>query len=233
MGELLKTSGRSMVMEASHNELGRRDAGNHYFRVGSDIRDTWINRQQCWGMGIMDAFYQAVEYADDQRPGRWIDPDMLTAGLYGTGRAASICTEGKGCTDTEYRTQMSLWALMSSPLLISSDIRRINRATLETLTNPEVIEVNQDPLGDFPHRIGAESEQEVWVKEMEDGSKTVALLNKSATPAEITVRWSDLGLKGEYAVRDLWQRRDVGCFEKTYSATVASHEVALVRIEKN
>jgi alpha-galactosidase len=233
VGELLKTSGRSIVMEASHNELGRRDAGNQYFRVGSDIRDTWINTQQCWGMGIMDAFYHAVEYADDQRPGRWIDPDMLIAGLYGTGRAAALCTEGKGCTDSEYRTQMSLWALMSSPLLISSDIRRVNRATLEILTNPEVIEVNQDLLGDFPERIGGAGDQEVWVKEMEDGSKTVALLNKAVRPAEITVRWSDLGLKGEHTVRDLWQRKDVGRFEKTYSATVASHEVVLVRIEEN
>lgn len=75
--------------------------------------------------------------------------------------------------------------------------------------------------------------QEVWVKEMEDGSKTVALLNKSATPAEITVRWSNIGLKGKHTVRDLWQRRDVGRFGKTYSAIVASHEVALIRIEKN
>jgi alpha-galactosidase len=234
MGELLKKSGRSIILEASHNELGRRDAGNHYFRTGSDIRDIWINpgQQQCWGMGVMDAFYRAVEYADDQRPGRWIDPDMLLAGLYGTGRAASLCTEGKGCTDTEYRTQVSLWALMSSPLLISSDIRRVNRATLEILTNPEVIEVNQDPLGDFPERIGAEGAQEVWVKKMEDGSQTVALLNKAATPAEMTVRWSDLSLKGKHTVRDLWQRKDIGRFGNACSTTVASHEVVLINIRK-
>jgi alpha-galactosidase len=232
MGNLLNHSGRSIVYEANYNEYNGADVGNHYFRVGSDVRDTWINQQQCWGMGIMDCFYHASNYAGAQCPGKWVDPDMLVAGLYGTGRAAALCTEGQGCTDTEYRSQMSLWALMSAPLYLSVDIRRVNKATLETLTNPEVIEVNQDPLGDFPDRIGDESEQEVWVKDMEDGSKTVALLNKAATPAEITVQWSDLGLKGKHTVRDLWQRKDVGQFDKTYSATVVSHEVVLIRIGK-
>jgi hypothetical protein len=50
-------------------------------------------------------------------------------------------------TDTEYRTQFSLWAISKAPLLIGSDVTKMSAATLSTLTNPEVIAVNQDPLG--------------------------------------------------------------------------------------
>jgi Alpha galactosidase A len=52
-----------------------------------------------------------------------------------------------GMTDTEYRTHFSLWAISKAPLIIGCDVTNMSPATLSTLTNAEVIAVNQDPLG--------------------------------------------------------------------------------------
>ncbi len=50
-------------------------------------------------------------------------------------------------TDAEYVTHFSLWAISKAPLLIGCDVTNMSPATLATLSNPEVIAVNQDPLG--------------------------------------------------------------------------------------
>ncbi|MDD4922049.1 MAG: hypothetical protein PHS30_06170, partial [Bacteroidales bacterium] len=167
---------------------------------------------------------------DMQEPGGWNDPDMLVVGIYGKGNSGNDKTDSKGCTDTEYRSHMSLWALVSAPLFITADIRHISQASLETLTNPEVIEVNQDPLGSFPKRLGVPGEQEIWVKKMSDGSKVIALFNKAEIQKTMTVKWEDIDLKGNHPVRDLWQRKEMGKSGKAYSSVVPSHGVVLIRI---
>jgi hypothetical protein len=52
-----------------------------------------------------------------------------------------------GMSDAEYRSHFSLWAISKAPLIIGCDVEKMSPATLATLTNPEVIAVNQDPLG--------------------------------------------------------------------------------------
>ncbi|ELR23774.1 Alpha-galactosidase, partial [Acanthamoeba castellanii str. Neff] len=67
-------------------------------------------------------------------PGGFNDPDMLEVG-------------NKGLTHTEQKSHFSLWALAKAPLLIGCDIRNLSREVFEILTAPEVIAINQDPLG--------------------------------------------------------------------------------------
>ncbi len=52
-----------------------------------------------------------------------------------------------GMTDAEYVTHFSLWAISKAPLLIGCDVSKMSAATLATLTNPEVIAINQDQQG--------------------------------------------------------------------------------------
>lgn len=223
MGRLLRTACRSVVY------LGRKDAGSQLWRTGGDLRDQWSITDTPGGWGIMQSFEQVVKAANMQVPGGWNDPDMLVVGMRGKGSSGNDLSNGKGCTDTEYRSHMSLWALMSAPLFITIDVRHIDPASLEILSNPEVIEVDQDPLGYFPKRLGDKGQQEIWVKEMEDGSKTLALFNKDESSKNMSVSFEDLGLKGKHLVRDLWEREDKGT-AKAYSALVPGHGVTLIRV---
>ncbi len=62
-------------------------------------------------------------------------------------------------SDAEYVTHFSLWAISKAPLLIGCDVTKMSPATLTTLTNPEVIAVNQDPLGVQGKKVGSASSQ--------------------------------------------------------------------------
>ena len=124
-------------------------------------------------------------------------------------------------TPNEQYTHITLWSLLSSPLLIGCDMTQMDDFTLSLLTNDEVIAVNQDPLGKPAARISqTESGSEIWARDLEDGSKAVGLFNRSELPAEVTVKWADLHLEGDQKVRDLWRQKELGMQKQSYTATV-------------
>jgi alpha-galactosidase len=135
-------------------------------------------------------------------------------------------------TDTEYRAHFSLWALMAAPLIAGNDLRDMDDATIEILTNTEVIAVNQDPLGIQGTPISESTTLEVWAKEL-TGNDTYAviLFNRTEDAADITVTWDSLGLSTDSAlVRDLWDHSDLGVVDAEYTATVPSHGVVMVTV---
>jgi alpha-galactosidase len=133
-------------------------------------------------------------------------------------------------TDDEYRTHMSLWALVASPLLAGNDVRSMTDATKAILLNKEVIAVDQDSLGKQASPV-KNGNLETWVKPLADGGVAVGVINLGSAAAPATVKASDLGLDGPVKnARDLWAHRDVQFSGGVYSATVASHGVLLLRV---
>jgi alpha-galactosidase len=150
-------------------------------------------------------------------PGHWNDPDYLMPEL--------------GLTAVEDRTQVSMWAMLAAPLMIGSDVRTLSDATLAMLTNPEVIAVDQDSLGRQGSRLSDSLGLEIWSRPLvASGSEAVALLNLTSSPKEITVTWSQLGLRGAATVRDLWDHAERGVFATAYTVTVSSHGTVLLLV---
>jgi alpha-galactosidase len=133
-------------------------------------------------------------------------------------------------TPNEQYTHVSLWCLLAAPLIFSGDITRMDDFTLSLLTNDEVLEVDQDPLGKPGHRVAINDELEVWVKDLEDGSKAVGLFNRGEAETEVSAKWADLGLTGKQIVRDLWRQTDLGTLNGEFKITVPRHGVVLIRI---
>jgi len=150
-------------------------------------------------------------------PGHWNDPDMLEVG------------NGK-LTEAESRLHMSLWCLVAAPLISGNDLTQMSPATLAILINPEVIAVDQDPLGVQGHRVSAQGPAEVWMKPMADGSKVVGLFNREQGVLPLTVNFSEIGVTGKAHIRDLWAHKDLGEFTGSFSADVGEHDVMLIRI---
>jgi len=73
----------------------------------------------------------------------------------------------------------------------------------------------------------------VWARQLADGGRAVALLNRTGAEANITVSWTDLGYPDHVAakVRDLWAHKDLGEKTGSFSASAPSHGVVMVRIE--
>src|SRR5262249_47655479 len=133
-------------------------------------------------------------------------------------------------TPNEQYTHVSLWCLLAAPLIFSGDITRLDEFTLGLLSNDEVIEVDQDPLGKPGRRISKQGALEVWAKDMEDGSKAVGLFNRGEAEQVVSALWPDLGVKGNQRVRDLWRQRDIGAFTDQFESSVPRHGVVFVRL---
>ncbi len=198
-------------------EWGAQVGGNCW-RTTGDISDTWSSMS---GIG-----FGQVGHEKFAGPGHWNDPDMLVVGYVGW----SAKVRPTRLTPNEQYTHISLWCLLCSPLLIGCDLTKLDDFTLGLLTNDEVLDVSQDPLGHQAAQVAKHGMAEVWAKDLEDGSKAVGLFNRGEDAAPVSVAWSELGLQGKHLVRDLWRQKDEGKFSDQFQATVPRHGVVLVKV---
>ena len=216
MGDALASSGRPIVFslcqygQANVQEWGPSVDGN-LWRTTGDIRDSWDSMTTI-GFGQNDLAKWAA-------PGHFNDPDMLEIG-------------NGGMTDIEYRTHMSLWSILSAPLLAGNDLRTMTGETKSILLNTDVIAIDQDPAGHQGHRASQNEKTEIWVKELADGGIAVAMFNRGDAAADMKASWSDLGIKQARRVRDLWSHQDLQNAATAYSTSVPSHGVAMLRVWK-
>jgi alpha-galactosidase len=194
-----------------------RWAGNlaNMWRTTHDF--TWYQgRSRAWDglMTVVDINARLSRYA---RPGAWNDPDMLQVGNW-------------PLSGREGRSIFSLWAMMAAPLIADNDLRSMSAFTRQTLTNREVIAVDQDRLGMQGTRVRSSAGREVWVRRLANGERALLLFSRRATAGSFTVDLSSLGLGGgRHAVRDLWSHRTT-TVGPVLRATVVSHGVAMFRI---
>ena len=167
---------------------------------------------------VLREFDQA-QHPEAQHTGFYNDPDMMVVGM-------------PGLSDQESRAHMSLWALSGGPLLVGADLTTLSPAALAILTNMDILRIDQDPLGLQSVKISESGPGlEVWAKPLSTiGERAVLLLNRTEAPASISVRWSDLGLRGdsEVSVKDAWTQSELGEFSSEYSAPVPAGDAVLL-----
>jgi alpha-galactosidase len=182
----------------------------HLWRTSGDIADRWDS--------VMDILDRQVALAEFAGPDHWNDPDMLEVG-------------NGGMTDAEYRAHFSLWAILAAPLMAGNDVRAMSDATRAILTAPEVIAIDQDPLGKQGLRVKQSNAIDVWARGLADGGRAVVLLNRGDVAARAEVTWDLVGgTRSDTAiVRDLWQRQDVGRRREGFDVTLAPHSAAMLK----
>lgn len=210
------------------------------FRSTGDIQDNWecIKRLALSQMG--NQCYGAP-YCHN-------DIDMLVVGMHGGSNNEFINggshdqfanKDGKGiggCTDTEYKTHFSLWAMMNSPLMIGCDVRRMTDRTKEILTNKDVLALNQDIECRSPYRISQWNNPEnvfSLVKPLSNGDFAIGMFNFSDVNAEMSLQLWDIGLSAAAGrglqVYDCWEHKDDGCYSERLVKTVAPHDCLVFR----
>jgi alpha-galactosidase len=215
MGEALQKTDRPIVYSLCQYglqnvwEWGPKVGGN-LWRTTGDISDHWRPMENI-------GFEQQLPLARWAAPGHWNDPDMLEIG-------------NGGMTADEYRTHMSLWSLLSAPLLAGNDLQKMSPETISILTNREVIAIDQDSLGRQAERVWKQDSLEAWSKPLADGSVAVGFFNRGKSPAQISVRWPELGLRPMMSARDLWVHDNPRVSKKGLSMQVAGHGVVLLKL---
>lgn len=214
MGEALQKTGRPIVYSLC--QYGRADVwkwgpevGGNLWRTTGDIRDTWDS--------MTKTGFSQSELAPYAAPGHWNDPDMLEVG-------------NGGMNATEYRTHMTLWAMLAAPLLAGNDLAAMNSEIRSILLNKDVIAIDQDAAGKQGERRAKNGDTEIWVKELSDGGKALALFNLGAAEAKAPVKPSEFGVSDKQA-RDVWAGKMVTLKAAGYEAAVPAHGVVLLVVK--
>ena len=197
------------------------------WRTTEDIRANWPQVKKL----IAENLYLGA-YA---KPGHYNDMDMLEVGVLKGAVKTIFGNHGDtGLTPEEERTHFGIWCIMSSPLLIGCDIRSIPQSTLELITNPYVLGMNQNDLGLQAHVVSRDGDACILAKDagVKFGTaRYVALYNGSDKEYEFTVRSADLDLGGTVDAFDLVEKADVGCFEDHVTVKVAPHGAKFYRFD--
>jgi alpha-galactosidase len=228
MGGILRRQSRDIVLNLCQYGMGSvwewgESVGGQSWRTANDL-GIELDR-------IFDVALKNAEHRAWSRPGAWNDPDYIQIGYIGDARAAGggLPVPCKFSPDEQY-AYMSLWCLMASPLFYSGEMGKLDPFTLNVLCNPEVIDVDQDPLGQCASVAATSDTTFLMVKELEDGSKALGLFNRGKAPASVTAPWAVLGLHGRQSVRDLWREKELPASDGTFTAQVPSRGVVFVRL---
>jgi alpha-galactosidase len=222
----LKESGRSIVLSLSPGPAPVDCAAHlerfaNLWRISNDFWDNWKS--------LNHNFELFAQWYQHGQPGHWPDGDMIPFGHICQRNCDVHPDRWTRLTRDEQLTLMSLWALAPSPLMLGPNLPDNDDWTSALLSNPEVLAVNQDALGQQGRRRGfTSSGAEIWTKKLSAGALAVGFFNRTENPLTVVYPWSTLGFRKPH-VRDLWVRRDIGR-ERQFSAELPTHGCVLLRV---
>lgn len=236
MSEALKKSGRDIFYSISNSAPFANVQDwvrlTNSWRTGPDIRDSWHS--------LFVSAFTLDKWSAYGGPGHWNDPDMMILGNVTTGSPMHPTR----LTPDEQYSHVSLFCLLSAPLLIGCPIEQLDAFTLNLLTNDEVIAIDQDPLGKPARLIATENGVQIWLKTLADGSYALGLFNVGdfgqtpqsyfrwgdEKPTLFTLDFSKIERKGAFKLRDLWRQKELGTFNGNFQTSIPHHGVVLLKL---
>lgn len=230
MGDILKNINRDIFYNLCQYGMGdswkwAASVGGNSWRTAGDLGIKELDK-------IFDIALRNASFRDYNKPGEWNDPDYLSIGYIGSNldRGEPKPTPMGPWLQYSY---MSLWSLMASPLFYSGDLSRLDDFTLGILCNPEIIEINQDPLGQCGKVTMRKGDKQfIMVKDLHDGSKAVGLFNREKAPVEVAATWKEIGAQGRQKIRDAWRMKNLGKYQNEFKATIPAQGCMVIRISK-
>jgi alpha-galactosidase len=231
MSEALRATGRDIVYSLS-NSAPFEHANDwaqwaNCWRTTGDIWDYWDHSDHDWRYSVSEIGFTQERWAPFAGPGHWNDPDMLVVGHVGWGPKL----HATHLTPDEQYTHISLWCLLSAPLLIGCDMEKLDAFTLGLLSNDEVLALDQDALGKPAVRVATVGPVDVFLKELEDGGRALGFFNRGQQEYQAEFnKLSRIGLGGKQKVRDLWRQQDLPDCNGKLSLKVPAHGVVLLKL---
>jgi alpha-galactosidase len=235
MSKALKIAGRPVIFslcEWGDNQPWEwaKDIG-HLWRISGDIYNcfdcimdhgTW----KSWGVTyILDMRKNIRQYAG---PDHWNDPDMMEV--------------GHGMTANEDRAHFTMWCMLAAPLIAGNDLRDMTKETTATLTDKDIIAIDQDSLGVQAYLYQQKDSVDTWIKPLTNNEAAICFLNRSQKPVTVTYDFNqnpvtDTVSKANinfntttYSIRDVWMKKDIGDTKKAWAGIVQGHDVTMLRL---
>lgn len=193
------------------------------WRLTPDIKAKWDDLTRAFSNELV-ARYPLT------RPGLYGDLDMLQIGPLGQPNRAEKEFKPSPLTPSEQYFQVTLWSILTQPLLLSCNIPTMDDFDLNLVKNSEVLAVNQDPLVKQGFRIENKVGQyEIWAKDLADGGRAIAFFNLSDEEQTLSITFEKLGKKG--IVRDLWRQKDIGNLNNVFTVKLNAHGTGFFKIK--
>ena len=223
----LQQTGRPIHLELSNNlAIGSAATWKQYsngWRTGGDIECYSCESGgssyplTAWS-SVQSRFAQVANWQPYGGPGAFNDYDSIEVGN----------GSNDGLTAAERQSQLSLWAMAASPLILGTDLTNLDSTDLGYLKNSRVLSVDQDAID--ASRIVNNGNQQVYSKTEANGDVIIGLFNYSGTASTtVSVPLSDAGITGSATATDLWTGGSLGTVSGTYSTTLAAGAVRLIR----
>ncbi len=242
------------------------EVGGSSWRATSDAREDWIGDNSLPGViGGVDVVRRLWMYAGVNR---FNDLDMMCIGLHGLGGPSNYTlghqqNGGKivGLNDAQSRSQMSLWCMLASPLALTCDLREtpmgeansnqtmpnplITKSDIETLTNVEILAINQDPLGQQAEYMEAISTgntnysnhgYDVYVKDLVNGRIAVSVTNRGGSEIVVpALNLTDIYLQANvvYTAREVWSKKEANIKKVLNVGTLKPYETKVYVLAVN
>ena len=225
----IKNCGRPIFLSLSHGDAPREEIDHLHnysnaWRVTADFADTWVSLHD-W-VSVYAPMWQGLHGKN-----AWADLDILHIGMEFI-RRDNKTAHYTDFTNDELYTQMTLWCIFKSPLMIGAHIPQNRPIDYKLLTNPDLIEINQK--GIEPKEAFRSDSCYVWTSLMPNGDRNIAVFNGSIGEKTVALSFEQLGMTENrgYRLRDLWNKTDEGIHKTNYVAHVRPHGVVLLRAQK-
>ena len=220
--------GRPVVLSLSPGETPVKVAEHakknaNLWRMADDFWDNWEQ--------VLKMFTYAKSWEGIGGKGYWPDCDMIQIGKLSK-RGPVGPERFSRFTEDELYTHMSFWCLYRSPLMLGGNLPENREIERKLFTNEEVISVNQN--GENPRELYKKEGSMIWVSNVKDSKDIyVIMVNISDTAHSVQLNFSQLNLKGNINIRDLWKKADVGLFKKQFAQIIKPHASLLLRLKTN
>jgi len=213
----------------SHPETWAGDYVQGY-RVACDHLPFWEFPPEaagdvCYGQGVKGmlenmAFLHPEKYV---KPYAWMDADFL------------MTTYDPTMSHSDSRTEFSMWAMWSAPLITATDVRHMSHERKAILSNTEVLAIHKDPLWQAAHLVANTTHGQIWARPLHNGDLAVALINThDFLPRVMAFDFAQVGWHHSSAsLRDLWDHKDLGVHSSRYASSVGPHDIHLLRLSPN
>ena len=221
----IEQCGRPVVLSISPGETPLQDSVHvgeyaNMWRMADDFWDSWKQL-----LKMMD---YAKRWEGRGGPGHWPDCDMIQIGKISK-RGPVGRERYSRFTDDEKITHMSFWCIYRSPLMLGGNLPDNREIEERLFSNEEVLRVNQE--GQSPRQLYKKENSLVWVSDAKPGAEIyAALFNLGETEKEVSIDLRQLGWRRPAAVRDLWQRKDVGVYKQDYKQKIPAHGAAMLKL---
>jgi alpha-galactosidase len=231
MTDAIEKSSRAMVhMICQYGERNVHEwapsVGGNMWRTNHDLADTWP--------AVLRNGFANLKLSQYASPGHWNDLDMLMVGKanwpkkLGDYDIPGTTPRPTQLTKDEQITHMTLWSMMASPLLFSSDLTQLDEFTLSLLTNDDMIAVNQDALG-APIKEIFTGDKIVITRPLADGTMAVAMFNLNKTTQRLAVDTKMMGLNSSFTTKNVWTG-EVLSNQSKVEAVIPAHGAYFVKV---